>query len=792
MFKNYLKITLRNLYKHKVYSLINIVGLAIGMACCILISLYVQYELSYDKHHENSGQIYRLAHPFSAAITSAPLPEALQKEIPEIQNFVRIYASKIWSGKKLVRSTNKQFYTHDFFLADPSLFEIFTFPFIQGDPQKALSDLRSVVITEAMAEKYFRGEDPLGKILTYENSIDFMVTGVIENIPSNSHFHFDFIAPLANYKDFGGDENWQNEWDNSAFVTYFLLPHNYDIEQFEKKIPEIIWKNTGWETNNEFFLQPLRDIHLHSDLGKELEVNSDIRNVQIFTAIALLILIIACMNFINLSTARSVNRSLEVGVRKVLGADKNQLIIQFLSESLIVNLLALGMALLFVWISLPFFNHVLGTSFDYYPFGNTVNIFILGIIIIFTGLIAGSCPAFILSTFKPVLMLKGKKQFRKKGSFSLRSTLVVFQYVIAIGLMVATGIIFNQLQFIQNNKLGFNMEQIVVIPVGRNSEAVSKIEALKNDLKNNSHVTNVTASLRTPGRRPYWRNIQMVSTGETETFSIQSLAADHDFLKTYKLKLLAGRDFSKEHSADKTSAFILNETAINMLGLKSPQEAVGKRVNCDNREGEIIGVVEDYHFVSLHTQIAPMAMLIQPWRFAEISVKIKTHDIPAALVSFKKIWEHTIPDRPFNYYFLDDKFSSYYQSDRKVGTLITTFTLFAIFITCLGLLGMVSFTAEQRKKEIGIRKVLGSSFSSILILLIKNLMKWILLASILSWPIAYFVMNKWLQNFAYRINIRIWIFPLSTVIAVLIAMFTVMYHTMKTAKANPVESLRYE
>ena len=792
MFKNYLKTTVRNLLTKKIYSFINITGLGLGMACCILISLYVQYELSFDKHHEHAGQIYRLAHPFSAAISSAPLPGALQEEIPEIRNFVRIYASKIWSGKKLVSSGDKQFYTHDFFLADPSLFDIFTFPFIQGDPQNALSDLRSVVITEAMAEKYFRDEDPLGKTLTYENTIDFMVTGVIANIPSNSHFHFDFVAPLANYKDFGGSENWQDEWDNSAFVSYFLLPHHYDIDQLNERIPAIITKNTGRENNDDYFLQPLRDIHLHSDLGKELEVNGDIRHVQIFTAIALLILIIACMNFINLATARSINRSLEVGVRKVLGANLNQLVGQFLSESLIMSLLALGIAFLFVWIGLPFFNQLLGTAFDYRPFGKTVDMLILGIIVVFTGLVAGSFPAFVLSSFKPAQVLKGRRKFKKRGFFSLRSTLVVFQYAIAIGLIVSTGVIYHQLRYIQNASLGFQKEQILIIPVGRNRKAVSKIEVLKNDLKNNEHVVNVTASLRTPGRRPFWRNIRMADTQDAETFSIQSLPADHDFLKTYQMELLAGRDFSMERSSDRTSAFILNETAIRMLGLKSLQEAVGQRVFCENRTGEIIGVVEDYHFVSLHTQIAPMVILIQPERFAEVSVRIKTDDISAALASFNKSWEKTLPDRPFDYYFLDEEFLNYYRSDIKVGMLITVFTLLSILITCLGLLGLVSFTTEQRKKEMGVRKVLGSSLYGILLLLLKDLTKWILAASVISWPIVYFAMNKWLQNFAYRIDIGVWIFPSSAIVTVLMALLTVMYHAMKTATANPVDSLRYE
>jgi len=792
MLKNYVTVALRNLRRYKTYSFINISGLALGMACCILISLYVQYELSYDNFHEKADQIYRLADPFSAAISSAPLPVALQKEIPEIRNFVRIYASKIWRDKELVSSTDKQFYTNRFFLADPSLFEIFTFPFIKGNPKTALSDLRSIVMTEEMAVKFFGDEEPLGKVLTFENRFDFIVTGVIKNIPSNAHFYFDFVAPLENNTDFNSNETWHTMWDNSAFVTYFLLPENYDVKQIEEKIPEIIEKNTGREYKSSHFLQPLQEIHLHSNLGKELEVNGDMRYVQVFTAVALLILIIACMNFINLATARSVKRSLEVGVRKVLGAHRSQLIRQFLGESLIISLLALGIALMLVWISLPFFNNILGTRFNYHPFGNVTNIIILCAVWTFTGLIAGSFPASILSTFKPVSVLKGKIFSKKRGFLSFRSSLVIFQYTIAIGLIVSTGIIINQLRYIQNAKLGFDKEQIAVIPVGRNSEAVSKVEILKNEIKKNVHVINVTASLRTPGRRPFWRNIRITDAQEAEAFSIQSLPADHDFLKTYKMELLAGRDFSKERSLDNTSAFILNETAIRMLGLKSPEDAVGKRVNCDRREGEIIGVVEDYHFVSLHTQIAPMAISIQPGRFAEVSVRIATDEVPSALASFKKSWEQTIPDRPFDYYFLNEKFSGYYQSDMKVEKLITYFTLLSIFITCLGLLGLVSFTAEQRKKEIGIRKVLGSSLTGIMVLLIKDFVKWVFVASIISWPIAYLAMNKWLQSFAYRIDIGIWIFLISAVFTILIAFLTVSYQSVKAATANPVESLRYE
>ncbi|MCP4723760.1 MAG: FtsX-like permease family protein [bacterium] len=792
MLKNYIKISVRNILRNKNYTFLNIAGLSLGMACSIIISLYVMFELSYDKYHENYKRIHRIAAPFSAAISSGPLGPALKEEIPEIEKFVRIYVPTIWSDQELVSSDEKSFYTDRFFFADPSLFEIFTFSFIKGDPSTVFSDPRSIVINESIAAKFFGKEDPIGKVIRYENELEFFVTGVIKDMPRNSHFKFDLVAPLTN-NNLLGEPDWEKNWDNSAFVTYLLLPEGFNTSSLASRIPEIIKQRTGRQRGSDHFIQPLERIHLHSKLGKEIEVNGDIRNVQVFSAIALLILLIACLNYINLSTAQATVRSKEVGLRKVVGARRFQLITQFLGESVIISLLSFIAAICIASILLPVCIDLFDMNFDAVFLKDFSNIMILLIIAVITGIMAGCFPAFILSSFNPGSALKSGRS-SSKNRFSVRNHLVVFQLVISVSLIICTWIIYQQNSFILNSELGFDEEQIVVLQTGRREDVKTRVRILEEEIRQNPGVVNVSASVRTPGRRPFWRNMALAEGSEEDrkSRSVQYLATDYGFIDTYKMEILAGRDFSREHPEDEGSTFILNETAIRLLGFCFPEEAIGRQVIQSRREGKIIGVVRDYHFVSMHTEIAPIVMNIYPNNLYTVSVKINTENISNTLGSLEKSWKKVLPDMPFKFFFLDEAYSSYYHSERKSGKLMSTFTVISILITCLGLFGLASFSADRRRKEIGVRKVLGASVPVICNLMIHDYLRWIVIANLIAWPIAYFTSNIWLQSFAYKINIGLMVFILSGLITFLIVIITIGYKSMKAAKENPVKSLRYE
>jgi putative ABC transport system permease protein len=799
MLKNYLKITFRNLIKYKIYSIVNIAGLAVGMACCILILLWVKNELSYDRFHENSERIFRVvaggqnAAKGTILALQGPLAPLLKKEFPEVEKYVRIYAFKIFSGEKLVSHQHKHFYTNNFFMVDPSFFEVFSFPFIKGDPRTALYDLRSIVITEEMAKKYFSNDDPLGKILSYENEFDFVVTGVVKNIPFNSHFQFDFIIPLENYRDIQSLPNGLDNWDNQAFVTYLLLNPNCDISSLEKKMTELVNQYTRNDIFT-FFLQSLTDIHLYSNLRDELGTNTDIRYVRLFVAIAFLVMLIACLNFINLSTARSLKRAKEVALRKVVGARRTQLIQQFLGESVLVSVLALAVALVLVELLLPAFRNFVGKPLEIHLFFSLSLWLLVLAIVIFTGIFGGIYPAFVLSAFQPVSVFKAKMQKSQRGLLSLRRFLVVIQFAVSICLIICTGIIYKQIKYMQNTPLGFTREQVIIIPIGTGQETVSKAQILKDRFKQHNNIVAVTASSHTPGHRLWGRGIKLLDkpNPEWEKLLIRSLWTDYDFIKTYKITLLAGRDFSSACSSDKSSAFILNETAVRSLGWKTAEAALGNSIYFDEKTGNIIGVVKDFHFRSLHDAIEETILHIRPERFYSLSLRANTSNLPLTLSALKKIWEEILPNRPFEYVFLDEDFAKLYYFDRKVAELMGYFTFLSVFITCLGLFSLVAFSTEQRTKEIGIRKILGATIPNILFLLTKDFTKGVLVANIIAWPVAYYAMFRWLQNFAYRTNIGITTFILSATIALLIAIITVSYQSIKAALANPIEALRYE
>lgn len=804
MLKNYLKIALRNLLRHKGYSLINILGLAVGMASCILILLYVHDELSYDKYHKNADQIYRVtrewfnsdgASSLHLGHVAPPIGPLLKIDFPEIQQMVRITDG----NNPLIRHQDKVFQEERFYFADPNIFEIFTLPLLEGDPQKALADPNSVVLTPTMARKYFGGEEPLGQVLNIDGRADLKITGVMQEVPVNSHFHFDFLGSMKLLELVYGDDEFKN-WGSNNYATYLLFPQNYSIENFKKAVPDFIGRHhpDGKEAipKTTLHLQRLTDIHLHSHLDSEIEANGNIVYVYIFSAIAFFLLLIACINFMNLATARSANRAKEVGLRKVVGADRRQLIRQFLGETVVMALIALLLAVVLVEAALPQFNAFAGKELALRSQGMLFILASLLGVTLFVGIVAGSYPAFFLSHFQPVAVLKGQKIGSTRSRF--RSVLVIFQFAISIILIVGMGVVYNQLEYCRTKNLGLNKEHIVVLPADQN--IVQRYPDIRNQLLQHPQIAGVAASKRVPSGRLLDSSGGSVIDGEKSeplNFRIANVRVDHSFIDTYGIQMAAGRNFSTEFPTDSTEAFILNETAVAKIGWPSPDAAVGKPFQYGNRKGRIIGVVKDFNYESLHQPITPIILLIAPQSFNSISVKMRAAqpaDIATGLEFLKQKWQEYRPNFPFQYSFIDERYEQLYQSEHRLGQIFGAFSLLAVFIACLGLFGLASYTAEQRTKEIGVRKVLGASLGNIVLLLSKEFVRLVGVATLFSWPIAYYAMDRWLQEFAYRINInhQLLTFLLAALLAFAIALLTVSFQALKAAMTNPVEALRYE
>jgi len=818
MFKNYLKIALRNIGRHKGYSFINIAGLAIGMAVCILILMFVRGELSYDTHHEHKDRIYRIERQWFAADGSvrgelcsvAPsfIP-LLEEEFPEMEHVIRMFGS----GDTLITFGENNFVEERFYFAENDIFEVFTIPVIKGDPQTALKDPNSIVLSESMAKKYFGDEDPVGKVMKVDSSReDFQVTGVMKDVPKNSHIHFDFLASFITlkgrypyYRDgsdyFFGSSNFS---DNVTY-TYMRLARNADSGEVAARIPGFIDRHLPtYESEsgdiiypsqwNNLILRKVTDIHLYSHTNNELEANSDIRYVTLFTLIAVFILIIACINFMNLSTARAVKRAREVGLRKVVGANRRLLTTQFLGESLLIALLAMALALALVSILLPYFSAFSGHELRLSLLTNAVGFLILAGVFLITGLAAGLYPAVYLSAYKPATILRGELTRGTRGAI-MRKVMVVFQFAISAALIISVGVVFKQMRFLQNANLGFQRENIVLIPSDR--VVLQNWREIKNELLKNPRILAATLSKRAPSGRlldaPGFRaeiNEEMVDG----SFSMPHNRVEHDFFKTYGMKIVAGRDFSMDFPTDENEAFILNETAVRRLGLKSPEAAVGlpMETRAPNRTGRVIGVVADFNYESMHNKIVPMITYIRLESANTVSMRIAAGNIQETINYVQGIWDRFHPGYPVSYTFLDDRLNALYRNEVRMMEMFGYFSMLAIFIACLGLFGLASFTTEQRTKEIGVRKVLGATVSKIIILLSREFAKWVLAANIIAWPIAYFVMDMWLDNFAYRINIGWTAFLLTAVLTSMIALLTVSYQSIKAAVANPADSLRYE
>lgn len=796
MFKNYMQIAWRNLKRHKAYSFINITGLAIGLACCVMIMLWIQHELSYDRYHQRADDIYLVAREVTEgslqgekiATTSPPLAPALRDEFPEIVEVTRA----CWRGNRLFSYGQDHFLEKNFFLADKGIFKIFTFSFVKGDKANAFDTPHSLVISESIAEKYFGDEDPLEKTITLDEKTDFVVTGVIKDMPSNSHFIADIILPFETVAKIDGID--LSNWGWNGFHTYVLLHPDATPAALESKFGTMLQKyqsqGFGFLSRERLFLQPLKSIHLHSHLMGEFSTNVHVSTLVLFGTIAFLILLIACINYMNLVTARSSFRLREIGTRKVVGAHRSQIAQQFLGESIFTALFSLAISIILVELFLPVFNRFAERqlALDGESFMHILPAIL--ILVLFVGLIAGSHPALYLSSLSPINVLKGMTDIRPKRS-RLRNTLVVFQFSISIILIFATLQVKDQLRFIRNKEMGYDRDQIVIVTV-RDSEARKRLSALREEFKRNPEILDVSFSQFLPNSVRTSTVVNWPTKPEGLLIPILAGEIDYDFIDLYGIEIVQGRNFSKEFSSDRNGAFLINESAMKALG---PEYHLGMDFGhwgSPESRGKIVGVMKDFHSLSLHEEIKPLYFFLKPDAGWYLSLKIQGGNIRETLQFIGETMKKFSPHYPFEYRFFDDVFNRAYQTEQKTESIISIFALIAIFIACLGVFGLAAFIAEQKTKEIGIRKVLGASVSEIVYLLTRDLVRWVLLANVIAWPVAFYAMQRWLQNFAYRTNISAVTFILSAFLALCIAVLTVSFQTFKAAGTNPVDSLRYE
>ncbi len=795
MFGNYLKIAIRNFKRQKTFSLINIAGLAVGMACCICILLYVRHELSYDRYHADADNIYRLVmtgefsgRPFDVALSSGPIGPTLVREFPEVDNAVRFQHR----GRTSINFRGKQFFEDRIYYADKTLFDIFTFPLLKGNPKSALQDPFTAVITQETAERYFGSTDPVGEILRFDKREEYLVTGVIKNVPENSHFAFDFLLSFTTLSSL---RHPIDSWTQFTNYTYLHLKDGSDPEELVKKISPLNTMHMGFDPEDMgwdlvFTLQALPSIHLHSHLQNEMKGNSDISLVYIFSSIAALILILACINFMNLATARSSNRAKEVGLRKVLGAVRSKIVKQFLGESLIYSFSSLLVALILSGFTLPLLSSFLGYNLGI-RFAKIASL-IPGFfgIALFVGLAAGLYPAFILAGFQPARVVKGGFETSRQKKH-LRNGLVIVQLAISTVLIIGTGVIFEQITFMKNKRLGFEKEHVIVVRISDDSVRAS-IPAIKRELKRLQGVLNVTASSHIPG----WDGLAAAHLPEgftnEESQSMRILRVDHDFLDTLGIELAAGRNFSPEFLSDPHESVLINETAALKFGWTDPLGKKIQEIYGTKQTKTVIGVIEDFHMSSLHSVIEPMYITSSHPEINVLCIRTSGGNFEGLLGSIRSTWAHIAPGVSFDYFFLDESFNRQYRAEERLSRLFSSFSLLAIFIACLGLFGMACYAAERRTKEIGIRKVLGASPTSIVYLLGQELIGIFLVANFVSWPLVYLASHKWLQNFAYRTEIGIKIFVMSTILTSVITFGTVGYQAIKASLANPAYTLKYE
>lgn len=777
MFANYFKMSLRFIKKHKVFSFINISGLAISIACCLFITLWIFDELSFDKFHTDSDQIHQALGNGRFESTPMPLAAALEETFPEV-----IYASRCERiGQPLFRRENKVFSERGVVVVDPDFFKIFSFPFREGDPNTVLDDIYSIVISEQIANKFFPGESPLGKTLTMNDELDFTVRGVMHDIPQNSTIWFNialhFDIRISYFTPSDADTNSWGWWSPNTFLK---LQKDVPLAAFDQKLTEFFQSKFEKGDDDETLAA------LPFTARRFFFWNTQ-QFIMIYSIIAIFIVIMSCINFINLSTARSANRACEIGIRKVSGAVRKNLIFQFLGESFLLTVIALALALLIVSALLPFFNSLTGKQIAADSLSQPSILLIMIGLVLFTALASGSYPALILSSFKPVQVLKGRFNLGSSDSV-FRKILVVIQFSISIILISGTGVVYKQLNFIKTTDIGYAKDQLISISL--KGESRRSYDILKSRLNSDSRILGVTGmaddlpNFWSTSSTAEWEGKDM-----TEEIHVGFNFADYDVVKTLGLELVEGRDFSREFMADAESGYLVNEELVKLMGFES---VVGRPFKEFGKAGRIIGVFKNTHFRPLTSQINPFYFQLNPERINHLVIRVPTENMQATIQVIKETWEEIVPMYPFEFRFVDDDFNLAYTNIERMSRLANVFTFIAIVIACLGLFGLASFTAEQRSKEIGIRKVLGASIPGIVVLLSKEFTKWVLIANVIGWPLAYFVMNRWLQNFAYRVNIGLEVFILSGLAALAIALIAVGYQTIKAATANPVDSLRYE
>jgi len=816
MFNKSILVAFRNLWRNKAISAIHVFGLALGIATCLLILLFIRHEVSYDRFNKKADRIVRVTfgghmngHDIKEANVMPPVAATLKKDFPEVQEATRLRST----GIHRITYGTRSFREDALAFVDSNFFQVFTLPLIEGDVNTALTQPYTIVITRAVAEKYFGKEDPIGKVLDFSDDHHTLtVTGVIEGVPETSHFHFDCFGSMATLP-----EAKEPSWMSSNFYTYLVLPHGDDAQKLQAKLPGVIEKYIGPQlqkgmgvtlaqfraAGNEigFKLQPLTDIHLHSDLTGDLSAPGDIRYIYILSAVAVFMLLIACINFMNLSTAGATKRAKEVGIRKVLGSFRGQLIGQFLVESLLLTATAMIIALGLVLLSIPAFSrlagHDLSLGWDALPWLLPV----LGVFTLLTGLLAGAYPAFVLSAFRPVAVLKG--MFKAgRGSAGLRSSLVVFQFFISISLIIGTAVVYRQLSYIQHKKLGYDRDQVLIV---QDTWALGDGQAyFRQQLDQDPRIASVTASGYLPAGPSYSNNFLVYGDNHSDKFATTlRYQVDDRYIPTMGMEMSTGRNFSKAFGADST-AIIINETAAQNFGWVTGPEgrrdvsgAIGHTITEPNRDRpatvyHVIGVVKDFHFRSLHEMITPLLMTLGGTDNTTLIIRTKTKDAAGLLATLQKRWSDQKARLPFSYSFLDDRFQDTYKAEQNIAHILGIFAGLTIFVACLGLFGLVTFTAEQRTKEIGIRKVLGANTASVVALLSKDFLRLVVVAFLVAAPITWWAMNKWLQDFAYRVTIGWWIFVAAAGVALLIALVTVSFRAIRAANANPINSLRSE
>lgn len=798
MLKNYLLLAWRNFRKHQTFSLINLAGLAVGIACFVLIMLYVQYELSFDGYHEKANDIYRVVaqQPGNVflgtdhfAVTPAILGKTLKQEFPEV-----LAATTLDDYNNVLITVGEQsFYEDKLILADSAIFDIFSFPLVLGDARTALNEPFTLVLNETLARKYFGNENPLGKVLRYQDRHDLKVSGVMRNVPKNSHFEANMLLSFATEVAISTDQRRFTTWGNNSYYAYILVRPDFEPAAFNEKLKTLVKKyhTEDWrkeENPHRYYVQRLQDIHLYSHLNFDIGVNNDIRYLYLLSGLAIIIILTACINYMNLTTARSAMRAKEVGMRKVVGASRVQLLKQFLGESLLLTVIAALLALLVVELFLPTFAELVGRELRFELLLQGPTLLALGLMVLAVGVIAGSYPALVLTAFAPVKVLKGEVK-DQDGRAYLRNALVIFQFAASVGLILCTATVQKQLDYIRNKKLGYNREQVLVMRM-RDREARKNFNLIKHDLLANPNFVSATVSGHLPTNIGSSSSLGWAEREGRAELQAYNTPVDHDFLNVFEIVLVEGRNFSRALSTDSTQAYLINEELRDLLGWES---AVGKAFgNGDQADGYVIGVMKNFHMHSLRLKIEPLFIRLGNNWGSTLSARIRADDVPAAIAHAQSVWKKYSTKYPFEYSFLDDEFNRMYKAEEKLSASFGYFTGLAVFIACLGLFGLASFAAERRTKEIGIRKVLGASLSQLLLLLARDFMKPVLIANVLAWPVVWYAMQQWLQGFAYRTDLGWNVFLLTALASLMLALLTVSLKTIKAATANPVDALRYE